>query len=244
MFKQAPHAHAGRGGVAGRVLAAIGSALSLLCVMAFAMPSAALAEGTQVNVRVPVSVAVTGDQPASAQTFTFVMSQTEDEDLAPAQSTVSVTGEGTAYFDLTLDGVGLHAYTVTQVAGGEAGWTYDTQVYDVRVYAMWDDATQAIRTRVVVEDSQGFKSEGCAFSNAYDDPSQPKPADDTPGTTTGKATTKATPKSGVSSVVSSLRLPQTSDVSSGAWMGMGLVALAAIAVGVVLRRRGSDGREA
>lgn len=70
MFKQAPHAHAGRGGVAGRVLAAIGSALSLLCVLAFAMPSAALAEGTQVNVRVPVSVDVTGDQPASAQTFT------------------------------------------------------------------------------------------------------------------------------------------------------------------------------
>ena len=244
MFKQAPHAHAGRGGVAGRVLAAIGSALSLLCILAFAMPSAALAEGTQVNVRVPVSVDVTGDQPASAQTFTFVMSQTEDEDLAPAQSTVSVTGEGTAYFDLTLDGVGLHAYTVTQVSGGEAGWTYDTQVYDVRVYAMWDDATQAIRTTVVVEDSQGFKSEGCAFSNAYDAPSQPKPAGDTPGTTTGKATTKATPKSGVSSVVSSLRLPQTSDVSSGAWMGMGLAALAAIAVGVALRRRGSDGGEA
>lgn len=244
MFKHAPHAHAGRGGVAGRVLAAVGSALSLLCVLAFAMPSAALAEGAKVDVRVPVSVTVTGDQPASTQTFTFTMSQAEDEELAPSQSTVSITGEGTAYFDLTLDGVGLHTFTVTQVSGDATGWTYDTQAYDVRVYAMWDDATQSIRTTLVVEDSQGFKSEGCTFSNAYDDPSQPKPADETTGTTTGKTTTKATPKSVASSVVSSLRLPQTSDVSSGAWMGIGLAALVVIVVGVVLRRRGNDGGEA
>lgn len=239
MFKHASHAYAGRGGVAGRILVALGSALSLFCVLALAMPSAALAEGIQVNVRVPVSVTVTGDQPAPAQTFAFVMSPTEDEVLAPAQSTVSITGAGTAYFDLTLDGVGLHTYTVTQVSADASGWTYDTQVFEVRVYAMWDDAAQALRATVVVEDSQRLKSDGCVLSNAYDAPSRPVPSGETPS----KPTSKTTPKSGVSSVVSSLRLPQTGDASSSAWMGIGLLALAAIAVGMVLRRCRGDGGE-
>jgi LPXTG-motif cell wall-anchored protein len=77
------------------------------------------------------------------------------------------------------------------------------------------------------------------FSNAYDVPSRPVPSGETPS----KPTSKTTPKSGVGSVVSSLRLPQTGDASSSAWMGIGLLALAAIAVGMVLRRYGGDGGE-
>lgn len=169
-----------------------------LCAVATAfavtMPSLAKAASryTPVQAVVPVSVNVTGDKPSADETFTFEIAGADGETVLPQEKRVTVTGSGAASFTMSYDEVGEHHYTVRQVAGSAERWTYDSQVYDVTVYCMWEETTDSLFTKVIVKDASGYKADGCTFENAYtapvvpqepSEPSQPaKPAGKTPFT--------------------------------------------------------------
>ena len=139
------------------------------------MASAATASGHDpVTAQVPVKVTTNDDAAAQDQQFVFEMTPADGESAAPAESRVTVTGAGEASFSVTFDRVGEHHYSLRQIAGSADRWSYDQQVYDVTVYCMWDEKTDDLFTRVIIEDAQGYKADACTFDNHHDAPVAPE----------------------------------------------------------------------
>lgn len=198
-------------------------ALAALALSAFAVavlltaPVSAAAESryTPVTGEVPITFAVTGDEATDAPTFTATMTAADGEEIAPDQASVTVTGAGEAVLSATFDEVGEHHYTVTQTAGSAKNWTYDTQVYDVTIYCMWEESTDSLFTTVIIKDAEGYKADDCTFTNSYKAPAK-----------------KVQKKKGT--------LAHTGD-DSGAYIAAALGAgVIVVCAGVVLRRRRND----
>ena len=190
-----------------------------VCLVAMVSPAAAHATSryTPVEAKVPVEVTVSGDAlPADADArFTFKMTAADGEKVLPSADTLTVDGAGQTGFSLAYDEVGEHHYTVTQVAGGTDNVTYDARAYDVTVYCMWDESTDALFTKVIVKDSDGFKAASCAFENSYAAPAAPA--------------SSVKPAGG--------KLAGTGDATDAGWVVLLAGAVAAVAVGAGLRRR-------
>ena len=157
-----------------RLLSCAFAVVALITALA-AVPARAFASSryASVEARVPVSVPLVGDAVTATPDFTFKMTPADGEEVAPASDELTVNGAGSASFSLAFDEVGEHRYSVTQVSGAADGWTYDAQTYDVTVFCMWDEATDALFTKVIVRDAQGFKASSCEFSNTYEAPAAP-----------------------------------------------------------------------
>lgn len=198
------------GGVAASALCALAFAASI--VAAAVAPNAAYA-AQPVDATVPVEVAVSGDA-AEAQGFTFVMQAAQGETVLPDEQQISINGAGSAQFTLHFNQVGEHHYTVRQVAGTAEGWTYDETVYDVTVFAMWNQHNDTLFSTVVVYTPEG-KAEACSFTNSYAAPA---------------ASVSAQPEKASSGV-------KTGDNLMLVALGIGVVAVVAIAAGAVAYRR-------
>lgn len=196
-----------------------GVAVSALCALAFAASIAAavapnVAYAAQpVDATVPVEVAISGDA-AEAQDFAFVMQAAQDETVLPDAQRVSINGAGSAQFTLCFNQVGEHHYTVRQVIGTAEGWTYDETVYDVTVFAMWNQRNDTLFSTVVVYTPEG-KAEACSFTNSYAAPAASVPSQ---------------PEKASSGV-------KTGDNLMLVALGIGAVAVVAIAAGAVAYRR-------
>ena len=57
----------------------------------------------------------------------------------------------------------------SDLSGTKADWTYDSEVYYVDVYVMWDEKMESLETVTVYFDSEGNKSEP-VFENKYQQP--------------------------------------------------------------------------
>lgn len=204
-----------------------GMAASAICALAFAVcvaaatvaPNAAYAAEYSLDVSVPVEVSVDGGS-AEAQDFTFVMEPAQGEEVLPAQRQVTVNGSGEAEFALHYTQVGEHHYTVCQIAGSAEGWSYDQTVYDVAVFAMWNQHSDTLFSSVVVFTPEG-KAESCSFANSYVAPEALAPAQEEQAS------------GGV----------KTGDALMWIALGVGAVAAAAVVAGVFAYRRARSSAE-
>lgn len=212
-----------------RRLAMLMATLGLSFAFVFAAAGAVSAQATEydpVSAKVPVTVEVSGSGSAEAakdQTFTFTIAGADGEKVLPEQTSLSVQGAGTAAFYLAFDEVGEHHYTVTQTAGSAERWGYDTQVYDVAVYCMWNEKEDSLYTAIFVRNVDGLKmgDEGCLFTNGYEAPAEPG------------APSQSSQAGGQRASV----MPQTGDTTVA--VGAGVIAVAALCVagGFYLRKR-------
>ena len=131
---------------------------------------------------VPVRVRVHGSSFPKDEKFTFELVPKEGETLIPDPETLTITGAGTGYFELTDDEVGEHHYTLKQIPGSADYWTYDTREYDVTVYFMWSG--RELYSEVIIKGDDGLKYEEGGFDNDYNPPVTPpdpdKPDPDNP----------------------------------------------------------------
>jgi pilin isopeptide linkage protein len=126
----------------------------------------------------PVVKTVSGD-PVTPGAFTFRLTAGSSSNPMPPGSvngvkTIQVTGAGRAEFGVwAYTRGGVYTYTVTEVNGGEAGYTYDTEVYTIT------DTVRAVSGRFevsrAVTDGAGSRTSALAFANTYGpvDPNAP-----------------------------------------------------------------------
>lgn len=240
------------------LLSAVALVLAMTVGLSFSPVTAYAASSyDSVTAEIPVTVEVTGDA-TDAQTFAFVIEPSNGEAVTPDQPEVSIDGTGEVVFTVSLDEAGEYHYTVRQVVGNADGWTYDDQTYEVTVYSytMGDQSPDALKTLVIIEDSEGYKVDSCAFTNSYEaaddsvDPDNPgagTPNDDV--SSDDASTTEAPDDESKASETPNSDASTTSTAGSQPtpFMGDGyyswaiaevmVVGIAAIVGGVVLSRR-------
>lgn len=210
----------------GLLAAALGLCLALLGV---AKP--ALAENA-VTAEVPFSYAVKGElAPKDAEATFKIVATDQGETLLPVSDTVTAK-PGVFRFDLKGDVAqpGEHHYHVTQVAGSDKDWTYDAAEYDVTVYVGWENGVAGSTLsyiQVNFFDKSGSLDKDPGFTNTCN--RKPTPAKTT--TATAKTT------KGGSAVV------KTGDTTQPLWVGLGIAGAVAVAAGVWMHGRKSNGQE-
>ncbi len=114
---------------------------------------------TEASFTPSVEKVVTGTAPT--KTFTF---QLKDEN-GNVLGTATVNGEGTASFEpLTYATTGTFNYTVSEVAGDDAGFTYDTTVYNLAVSV--EDVGGKLEATGVYNADPAIKT--ATFTNTYE----------------------------------------------------------------------------
>ena len=103
------------------------------------------------------SKVITGED-VPAATFTF---QLKENGNVIDEATLSEAGTFT-FDEITYTETGVHNYTVTEVAGGEKGWSYDSTVYNVKVTVTEENG--ALAAEVVYENGD------VVFTNDYTKP--------------------------------------------------------------------------
>ena len=99
------------------------------------------------------------------KTFTFELKSNDVNAPMPANSTISVNGEGTAKFDkITFTKAGTYTYTISEVNTGETNYTYDNSVYTITVTVT--DENSALKANSVIT-KNGENTDNIEFVNEY-----------------------------------------------------------------------------
>ena len=200
-----------------RAVASAVAAASLALVLA---PGAALAteyEAVTVEVTGHVDVTLTGDESVEApeEEFTIVL----EDDSGEVVATTTCAGGDSFVLSVEVDDqVGEYKYTLYQLAGATDGMTYDSQVYEVVVYLLWDEDADDLYGIVYVFNDEGYKCVDPGFENLYyvepvEEEVEPEPEEDVE-----EEVEEPTEE-----------VPQTGD-SGSLWLGIGLAALGAAVV--------------
>ena len=118
------------------------------------------------SAEVNVQTKVSGTAPEK-EVFTYTLKEQGASDNQERKLTVEGAGTGTFLLHYTQPGV--YSYILKQESGTKADWTYDSEVYYVDVYVMWDEKMESLETVTVYFDSEGNKSEP-VFENKYQQP--------------------------------------------------------------------------
>jgi pilin isopeptide linkage protein/LPXTG-motif cell wall-anchored protein len=224
-----------RRGAANRGLGLVAAALGL-CLALLGAATPALAANA-VTAEVPLAYAVKGDSASSDTEATFKITATDEgETLLPVAETVT-SKPGTLKFELKgrVSQPGEHHYHVTQVAGTDSSWTYDSAEFDVTVYVGWQGGVAGStlnQIQVSYTDGEGSTVKGPTFTNTYT-----KAAEGEKNTPAKAATASGTTTKGGSSVV------KTGDSTQPLWIGLGAAGAVIVAAGIWLHYRRRDGRE-
>ena len=104
--------------------------LIVLCLTVF--PVSAFGAGNA-EVKIPVSVELSGEIPAQDETYTVKLSAL-DQAPVPKDDTLKITGEGASAFPaISYSSPGIYGYKISQQAGSHGRGHYDETVYYVRV---------------------------------------------------------------------------------------------------------------
>jgi pilin isopeptide linkage protein len=125
-----------------------------------------------------VSLEMKGDTPQEKVPFTFVLVG-EDGAPVPSSSTVTITGEGTAKFDvINFTTPGEYVYHIYERDDGVANYIYDNSYYTINVYVKYDNLGNLVATYNAYTDNA--KKSEIAFVNKYKyDSPIPQTPDDT-----------------------------------------------------------------
>lgn len=122
----------------------------------------------------PVVKKVTGDTPASAETFTFVFTSKSDANPMPEGSTgltkeVNIVGGGSKEIGkITFTKPGTYVYTVAEKDTGAKGYIYDKTVYTI-TYTITQETDKLVVDRRVT-DENGNEADYPVFTNQYKPP--------------------------------------------------------------------------
>lgn len=159
-----------------------GRILAVLCCVLLALlwvPPAYAAESAALQLEIDLDI--TGDAPASAESFTFVLEAVGDAPM-PENHRVTITGTGIGSFSsITYTDPETYHYTVRQEAGQAEGYVYDGTVYDLTVQVTTSD-TGALKTAVWAS-ARGStqKTDQILFTNQYRGPEPQNPEPQNPG---------------------------------------------------------------
>ncbi|MCF0120098.1 MAG: hypothetical protein HUJ65_00550, partial [Oscillospiraceae bacterium] len=137
----------------------------LLVTLLCALMVPALAENS-LGITVPVKVTVTGNAPATAETYEITITPDEDNENdtneeATEELTVSEDDDGnlvgTTSFELEYTEAGTYKYTITMEEGDADNATYDETVYYLTVTVSEDDDVLSISA--VMYDAEGEDEE-------------------------------------------------------------------------------------
>lgn len=192
----------------------------LLCMILFAAEALQVnAASFPVSLQMEVKAELTGDTPASPETFTFVLEAVDNAPM-PETSRITIVGEGKSSFPpISYTELETYTYTLREIDGKAEGYTYDDTIYDVTVQITVDDSGNLQVSQYVSEQGSKLKKDKIVFVNQYK--SEDKP--------TGN------PTSGTDSV-------KTGDsVHPGFWIFVSVIALFGMfAVLILSRRNGRD----
>lgn len=183
--------------------------------------SVSAAEVTQ---ELPVEKQVVGDTPSSPQTFTFQLEGKNSAPMPLSGDTLTITGGGKGSFEILYDTPGDYQYTLREIPGNAAGYTYDSTVYTITVQVVWDDTfpDQLVATVHAGKEGDSGKANQALFINRYTAPTW---EEDSPGPT-------PTPKT-------TWLIPQTGDsLALQFWLLLALAALIAILFLFKTKRKG------
>lgn len=126
------------------------------------------------EVKIPVTVELTGEAPYSEETYTIVLEAVDGAPM-PSESMLQITGDGTAEFSaITYSVPGVYEYTVTQQTGNNALGHYDATVYHVKVTVTnTQDGSGLSSTVVAYKNDDTSKTDTIRFTNTYDPEVQP-----------------------------------------------------------------------
>ena len=208
-----------------RAVASAVAAASLALVLA---PGAALAteyEAVTVEVTGHVDVTLAGDDSVEApeEEFTIVL---EDEAGEVVATTTCAGGESFVLSVEVDDQVGEYKYTLYQVSGSTDGMTYDSQVYEVVVYLLWDEDVDDLYGIVYVFNDEGYKCVDPGFENEY----YVEPVEEEPEPEVEEEVEEETTET----------LTFTGDAGVAAAVALGFVGGVAVACAVLLARRSRE----
>lgn len=168
--------------------------LALMCLSTMLMP--VCAAGTA-SVGLPVIVKITGSKFSTAEDFQIVMKPVDSAPMpagsADGKYVLTISGKDSSnsgtFPAITFDTVGIYDYTVSQVSGTNKCFTYDNQVYYVRIYVTNNNNMTGLESTVVVyagnpnqDNKQADKADGVVFTNKYTKPTastnSPKTSDE------------------------------------------------------------------
>ncbi|MGI6212372.1 MAG: Spy0128 family protein [Anaerovoracaceae bacterium] len=133
----------------------------------------------------PVEKQVTGDTPDQDSVFTFTMEALPDQSTLPegmdqlpmpagaeGQSVeVSITGSGSAEFgDITFTKPGTYVYRITENAGSDENYTYDTTAYIVKYVVTQDSLGNLTAERQITKNGEAVTKAVFTFVNEYTEP--------------------------------------------------------------------------
>lgn len=145
--------------------------LIVLCLTVF--PVSAFGAGNA-EVKIPVSVELSGEIPAQDETYTVKLSAL-DQAPVPKDDTLKITGEGASAFPaISYSSPGIYGYKVSQQAGSHGRGHYDETVYYVRV-TVTNAEDGGLEAAVAAHTDAGMTGEkrDIVFQNMYD--AVPKP---------------------------------------------------------------------
>ena len=114
---------------------------------------------------IEVEKAVTGVPPQAAS-FKFILTAVNDAPM-PASNEITLNGAGKASFGkITYTAPGTYVYTITEVDGKLAGWSYDASVYTMTVTVTENTDGQLVASKALTK--AGQTAEKALFTNRYD----------------------------------------------------------------------------
>ena len=122
-----------------------------------------------VEVKIPVSVKVSGGTPSSEESYTLVLRAADNAPM-PEADTLKITGEGTGAFPaISYSAPGVYCYTVSQQSGSHKRGHYDETVFYVKVTVTNGESgdLEAVVAAHTDAEMTGEKQD-IVFENSYD----------------------------------------------------------------------------
>lgn len=149
----------------------------LILVMCLTSFTATVCAAEALSVEIPVSVALNGDIPQTAEEYTIIWKAKDDTMPMPEGSTdnvytIKVTGANKAVLPaIVYSKTGIYEYTVWQEKGTNGNAAYDSTLYSVKVYVTnAEDGSGLESTVVAYADDGATKLDDIVFNNSYKKP--------------------------------------------------------------------------
>ncbi len=150
--------------------------LLIVCLMmeVFASGVAYATEQAPLDVKVAIENAFSksGTDADIDETFEYTLTPDNTGDPLPSGANAdkyefSIIGSTTAELTMTYNRVGEYIYQVKQIVAEEkTGYTYDEEVYTIKVYIINNGDTE-FSSEVIIQNSNNEKVEAAIFTNSY-----------------------------------------------------------------------------
>ncbi len=148
------------------------SAVFLAAAGFMILPAAARAQES-VEVKIPMELKLEGETPSFTKEYSFLIKADENSAPSPENAELKFTEAGEGSFGpISISKEGTYSYTIEQTTENTAGFTLDTTVYHVTIYAVTDDDDNILTSMVLSKDdgeeTAEEKPEAVVYTNSYE----------------------------------------------------------------------------